>query len=76
MLNLFQNMLWECHPRSNTFLWNFDPKSIFSYDLITIMSADRIVVIDDGRIIEQGQHEELIAKRGMYYALYQTGFGQ
>jgi ATP-binding cassette, subfamily B, multidrug efflux pump len=47
---------------------------VIAHRLSTITSADRIVVIHDGRIIEQGSHEELLARRGMYYQLYQTGF--
>jgi len=42
--------------------------------LRTIVSADRIVVIHDGRIVEQGKHQELLDKKGMYYELYKTGF--
>lgn len=49
---------------------------VIAHRLSTIMNADRIVVIDDGRIMEQGRHEELIEKQGMYYELYQTGFGE
>jgi ABC-type multidrug transport system fused ATPase/permease subunit len=40
----------------------------------SITNADRIVVIHDGRIIEQGGHAELLSHKGMYYELYRTGF--
>jgi ATP-binding cassette subfamily B multidrug efflux pump len=47
---------------------------VIAHRLSTITNADRIVVIHDGRIIEQGNHGELLAKQGMYYELYKTGF--
>jgi ATP-binding cassette subfamily B protein len=47
---------------------------VIAHRLSTITNADRIVVIHDGRIFEQGSHTELLAKQGMYYKLYQTGF--
>ncbi len=47
---------------------------VIAHRLSTITSADRIVVIHDGRIIEQGSHAELLANKGMYYELYRTGF--
>ncbi len=47
---------------------------VIAHRLSTITSADRIVVIHDGRIIEQGTHTELLAKQGMYFELYKTGF--
>lgn len=47
---------------------------VIAHRLSTITNADRIVVIHDGRIIEQGAHEELLAKGGYYYDLYRTGF--
>ena len=47
---------------------------VIAHRLSTITSADRIVVIHDGRIIEQGSHAELLANKGMYYDLYRTGF--
>ncbi|NWG35902.1 MAG: ABC transporter ATP-binding protein [Chloroflexi bacterium] len=47
---------------------------VIAHRLSTITTADKIVVIHDGKIIEQGTHNELLAKQGMYYELYQTGF--
>ena len=47
---------------------------VIAHRLSTITNADRIVVIHDGKIIEQGKHSELLAKQGMYYELYKTGF--
>jgi len=47
---------------------------VIAHRLSTITNADRIVVIHDGKIVEQGRHEELLEKRGMYYELYKTGF--
>jgi len=47
---------------------------VIAHRLSTIINADRIVVIHDGRIIEQGSHAELLTKQGMYYDLYRTGF--
>ena len=45
---------------------------IIAHRLNTIREADRILVIDDGRIIEKGSHQQLIDNRGMYYAMYTT----
>ena len=47
---------------------------IIAHRLSTIRDADTIVVIDGGRVAESGRHEELIAKKGCYYDLYQTQF--
>jgi len=47
---------------------------VIAHRLSTITKADRIVVIHDGKIIEQGTHADLLAKQGMYYDLYRTGF--
>ncbi|MBP6177420.1 MAG: ABC transporter ATP-binding protein [Anaerolineales bacterium] len=47
---------------------------VIAHRLSTITNADRIVVIHDGQIVEQGRHSDLLAKQGMYYQLYKTGF--
>ena len=47
---------------------------VIAHRLSTITNADKIVVIHDGKIIEQGTHTELLATQGMYYELYKTGF--
>ncbi|HMB25173.1 MAG: ABC transporter ATP-binding protein [Chloroflexota bacterium] len=47
---------------------------VIAHRLSTITSADKIVVIHDGKIVEQGTHAELLSKQGMYYELYRTGF--
>lgn len=47
---------------------------IIAHRLSTIRDADRIVVMDQGRIVETGSHEQLLAAKGRYYELYMTQF--
>ena len=47
---------------------------IIAHRLSTIQDADQIIVMDQGRIVESGNHEELLAKNGKYYDLYMTQF--
>ena len=45
---------------------------VIAHRLSTIRKADRIFVVDDGKILEEGSAEELMAKKGLYYQLYQN----
>lgn len=47
---------------------------IIAHRLSTVRDADKIVVMDQGRIVETGSHDELIKKQGKYYSLYMTQF--
>jgi ATP-binding cassette subfamily B protein len=49
---------------------------LIAHRLTTAMKADRIVVVDDGRIIESGSHEQLLAAGGRYAAMYATWSSQ
>ena len=47
---------------------------IVAHRLSTIQNADIILVMKDGKIIEQGNHEELLEKKGFYSELYMSQF--
>ena len=47
---------------------------VIAHRLSTITNADQIFVLDKGRIVERGTHDELLAMKGRYFALYHTGF--
>ena len=47
---------------------------MIAHRLSTVRKADRILVIEDGKIIEEGSHDQLIVKQGHYYQLYTSQF--
>ena len=49
---------------------------IVAHRLSTIVNADVIVVLKDGKILEKGTHKELLNKKGYYFELYRTQFIQ
>ena len=47
---------------------------VIAHRLSTVMNADKIIVIEDGHVVEQGNHSDLIDKKSVYYALYNSQF--
>ena len=48
---------------------------VIAHRLSTVRSADRIIVLDKGTIAEEGDHDSLLARKGLYYELYKLQFG-
>ncbi|HEY4032303.1 MAG TPA: ABC transporter transmembrane domain-containing protein [Caulobacteraceae bacterium] len=49
---------------------------VIAHRLATVLKADRIVVMDEGRVVEEGSHAELVARNGLYARLAALQFGQ
>lgn len=49
---------------------------LIAHRLSTIMHADKIIVLEQGQIIEQGKHEQLLAEKGLYYAMWRQQIGE
>lgn len=49
---------------------------LIAHRLSTVMHADRIFVLEKGKIIESGRHEELIVEKGLYYAMWRQQIGE
>ena len=49
---------------------------VIAHRLSTIRDADVIVVMEDGRIVEQGSHAELVDRQGAYWRLHQSQFSE
>ena len=47
---------------------------VIAHRLSTIRDADTILVMDKGRLLERGRHDELMARKGFYYDLYASQF--
>ncbi len=64
--HLIQESLKELMRNRTTF--------VIAHRLSTIMHADRIVVLVEGKIIEEGNHDDLMERRGVYYAMFMQQF--
>ena len=47
---------------------------VIAHGLSTIIHSDRLIVIEQGRVVEQGSHGELLGRQGAYYRLYNSQF--
>ena len=54
--------------------WPIYRSTWIAHRLSTIRTADQILIVDDGEIIERGTHESLLADRGFYFKMYTSQF--
>lgn len=69
----------ETEEKINESIKNLDYKStkiIIASKIVSVMNADRIYVLDNGQVVESGNHQELIKNKGLYYELYNIQKGE
>ncbi|MCM0649547.1 ABC transporter ATP-binding protein/permease [Clostridium swellfunianum] len=49
---------------------------VIAHRIASVKNADRIIVIDEGKIVEQGKHQELLKNKGYYYSVYESQCGK
>jgi ABC-type multidrug transport system fused ATPase/permease subunit len=49
---------------------------VIAHRLSTVINADKILIFDDGRLVDIGHHEELIKREGIYKVLFERQFGK
>jgi ATP-binding cassette subfamily B protein len=49
---------------------------LIAHRLSTVMHADKIFVLEQGKIIEEGKHDDLVAEKGLYYAMWRQQIGE
>jgi ATP-binding cassette subfamily B protein len=49
---------------------------LIAHRLSTVLHADRIYVLERGRVVEEGHHDELLARTGLYYAMWRQQVGE
>ena len=69
-----QNFLGLTFPEKLDGFFQFYRKIVIAHRLSTIQKADRIFVIDNGTIVEEGNAASLMARKGAYYQLYMSQF--
>lgn len=69
----------ETEEKINESINNLEYKStkvIIASKIVSVMNADRIYVLDSGKVVESGNHKELLKKKGLYYELYNIQKGE
>ena len=51
-------------------------RSLIAHRLSTVLHADRIHVLEHGRIVESGRHDDLLVQKGLYYAMWRQQIGE